>query len=449
MDEEYDAIILGTGLKECVLSGLLSVAGKKVLHMDRNGYYGGDCASMYLEQLFEHFGKKDCDLSSYGKSRNWNVDLIPKFLMADGVLVKTLIYTGVTRYLEFKLVDGSFVYKQGKIHKVPATETEALSSSLLGFFEKKRFRDFLLYIYNFDENNPATHQGLNCVNCPMTALFEKYKLDGNVRDFVGHSLALYRDDSYLSQPAIQTIKKVKLYNDSLNKYGKSPYLYPLYGLGELPQGFARLSAIYGGTYMLNKPFEGLSMGEDGKVDGVISEGQTAKTKLVIADPSYFPEKCKKIGQVVRAICLLSAPIPNTNNSQSVQVIIPQNQVNRKSDIYVLCISHAHNIAPKDWYVGLVSTTVETNNPEAELAPGLALLGPIKEKLVSVSDVMVPIDSEVSDNVLISQSFDATTHFETTCEDIISIYEKVTGEPFDFTQLNEKLEEFKKLVEENS
>ena len=51
MDDEYDAIILGTGLKECVLSGLLSVSGKKVLHMDRNNYYGGDCASMYLEQV--------------------------------------------------------------------------------------------------------------------------------------------------------------------------------------------------------------------------------------------------------------------------------------------------------------------------------------------------------------------------------------------------------------
>ena len=51
MDDEYDAIILGTGLKECVLSGLLSVAGKKVLHMDRNNYYGGACASMYLGQV--------------------------------------------------------------------------------------------------------------------------------------------------------------------------------------------------------------------------------------------------------------------------------------------------------------------------------------------------------------------------------------------------------------
>jgi hypothetical protein len=47
-DGKYDAIILGTGLKECILSGLLSVKGKKVLHLDRNGYYGGDCASLNL-----------------------------------------------------------------------------------------------------------------------------------------------------------------------------------------------------------------------------------------------------------------------------------------------------------------------------------------------------------------------------------------------------------------
>lgn len=30
MDEEYDVVVLGTGLKECILSGLLSVDGLKV-----------------------------------------------------------------------------------------------------------------------------------------------------------------------------------------------------------------------------------------------------------------------------------------------------------------------------------------------------------------------------------------------------------------------------------
>ncbi len=43
--------------------------------------------------------------------------------------MKLLIHTGVTRYLEFKSVEGSYVYKKGKkIHKVPADEKEALTS---------------------------------------------------------------------------------------------------------------------------------------------------------------------------------------------------------------------------------------------------------------------------------------------------------------------------------
>ena len=51
-------------------------------------------------------------------------------------------------------------------------------------------------------------------------------------------------------------------------------LYPLYGLGELPQGFAWLSAIFGGTYMLNKPIEEIIM-QNGKVIGVKSEGEVS------------------------------------------------------------------------------------------------------------------------------------------------------------------------------
>ena len=34
-----------------------------------------------------------------------------------------------------------------------------------------------------------------------------------------------------------------------------------------PAGFARLSAIYGGTYMLHRPIEGFEYGEDGNIIG--------------------------------------------------------------------------------------------------------------------------------------------------------------------------------------
>jgi Rab GDP dissociation inhibitor len=48
-----------------------------------------------------------------------------------------------------------------------------------------------------------------------------------------------------------------LYMESQGKYGDSPFLYPVYGLGGLPESFSRLCAIHGGTYMLNAKVDGI------------------------------------------------------------------------------------------------------------------------------------------------------------------------------------------------
>ena len=84
MNEKYDVIVCGTGLKECILSGLLSVKGKKVLHIDRNQYYGGECASVNITNLYKIFRDGKEPPKEYGHNRDWNVDLIPKFIMANG-----------------------------------------------------------------------------------------------------------------------------------------------------------------------------------------------------------------------------------------------------------------------------------------------------------------------------------------------------------------------------
>ena len=55
MDQEYDFVILGTGLTECILSGILSMENNKVLHLDQNPYYGGECASLNLNQVMRIF----------------------------------------------------------------------------------------------------------------------------------------------------------------------------------------------------------------------------------------------------------------------------------------------------------------------------------------------------------------------------------------------------------
>jgi len=428
MDESYDVVILGTGLKECILSGVLSVEGKKVLHMDRNSYYGGESASLNLNQLFEKFGKGKPN-EALGASRDYNVDLIPKFLMSCGLLVQILIKTDVTRYLEFKAVDGSYVYQGGKVHKIPSNKSEALSSSLMGLFEKRSCASFLSYVDSYVETDPSTHKKYDLKTMTSTALFKEFGLKPDTIDYIGHAMALYSNDDYQSQPAIELVRRCKLYIDSVLRYGNSPYIYPLYGLGEMPQGFARLSAIYGGTYMLNKPIEEIIYDSNGRVTGVKSEGEVAKCKFVIGDPSYFPSKVKKVGQVIRAICILAHPIPNTNNHESCQIIIPQKD---KHDIYISCVSFAHNVAPKGKYIALISTIVKTENPEKEIAVAFDILGPIAEKFVSVSDLLVPIEDGTKDQVFISKSYDPETHFRESCQDILDIYKRITGKDLDLT-----------------
>ncbi|KAG7454633.1 hypothetical protein MATL_G00261910 [Megalops atlanticus] len=437
MNEEYDVIVLGTGLTECILSGIMSVKGKKVLHMDRNSYYGAESASITpLEDLYKRFNLPGSPPESMGRGRDWNVDLIPKFLMANGQLVRMLLITQVTRYLDFKVIEGSFVYKKGSIYKVPSTETEALASNLMGLFEKRRFRKFLVFVANFDENDPTTMEGVDPKVTTMRDVYKKFDLGQDVIDFTGHALALYRTDEYLDQPCLDTINRIKLYSESLARYGKSPYLYPLYGLGELPQGFARLSAIYGGTYMLNKPIEEIVM-ENGKVVGVKSEGEIARCKQLICDPSYVMDRVTKTGQVIRVICIMNHPIKNTSDANSCQIIIPQNQVNRKHDIYVCMISYAHNVAAQGKYIAIASTTVETNDPEKEIKPALDLLEPVEQKFVSISDQYGPVDLGAESQIFISRSYDATTHFETTCDDIKDIYKRMTGADFDFAEMERK------------
>jgi len=165
--------------------------------------------------------------------------------------------------------------------------------------------------------------------------------------------------------------------------------------------------------------------------------QVARCKQLICDPSYIPDRVRKAGQVIRIICILSHPIKNTNDANSCQIIIPQNQVNRKSDIYVCMISYAHNVAAQGKYIAIASTTVETTEPEKEVEPALELLEPIDQKFVAISDLYEPIDDGSESQVFCSCSYDATTHFETTCNDIKDIYKRMAGSAFDFENMKRK------------
>ena len=56
--------------------------------------------------------------------------------------------------------------------------------------------------------------------------------------------------------------------------------------------------------MLSKPDVEVIYDEAGVATGVKSEGQVAKSKMVVGDPGYFPGKVRPAGKVVRAIAFM-------------------------------------------------------------------------------------------------------------------------------------------------
>eukprot|EP00698_Gefionella_okellyi_P007208 TRINITY_DN174_c0_g1_i2.p1 TRINITY_DN174_c0_g1~~TRINITY_DN174_c0_g1_i2.p1 ORF type:complete len:203 (+),score=47.21 TRINITY_DN174_c0_g1_i2:56-610(+) len=172
--------------------------------------------------------------------------------------------------------------------------------------------------------------------------------------------------------------------------------------------------------------------EDGKAVGVKSEGETARAKFVVGDPSYFPGLTRKTGQVARAICILSHPVANIKECESAQIIIPQKQVGRKSDIYLSLLNWQHNVAPQGKFLAIVSCQVETSNPRVELEPAIKLLGAVDAMFLNVSDTYEPTNDGRENQCFISTSYDATSHFETTVLDVLDMWKRITGKPLDLS-----------------
>lgn len=65
--------------------------------------------------------------------------------------------------------------------------------------------------------------------------------------------------------------------------------------------------------------------------------------------------------------------------------------------------------------------------------GLALLGVIDEKFVEVSDLYEPLSDGKQDRCFISRGYDASSHFETTANDVLDMYQRIQGHPLDLSE----------------
>jgi Rab GDP dissociation inhibitor len=110
------------------------------------------------------------------------------------------------------------------------------------------------------------------------------------------------------------------------------------------------------------------------------------------------------------------------------------------DIYVMCLSSDHCVCPSKKYVAIISTSIETDNPEKEIAIALRLIGPVEEKFVHISSRFEPLEDGTKDKCFISKSYDESSHFESTAADVHSLYTRIAGKPMDLTPPTPRPEE---------
>ncbi|KAL9971645.1 hypothetical protein ACROYT_G017841 [Oculina patagonica] len=225
------------------------------------------------------------DLKPYW--RRFNIDISPKLLFSRGPLVEALISANISHYAEFKAVTRILTYMDGRVEEVPCSRADVFSSSAISVVEKRMLMKYLTFCLDFEQQRDQ-YEGFE--DKPYSEFLQSRRLTPNLQHFIIHAIAMVKPETV----TVQGLKATQSFLQSLGRYGNTPFIWPLYGAGELPQAFCRMCAVFGGLYCLRRGASAITVSEANReCTGVISEKQALKCKWLITEFSYVPEMFKK------------------------------------------------------------------------------------------------------------------------------------------------------------
>lgn len=253
-----DCVILGTGLTNSIVAAACSRIGKSVLHVDKNSYYGSNWASFTFQQLVEWItsekpgDKSLADIPSIlnDKSRLFCIDLCPRLIFSNGSMVDLLVKSNVSRYHEFKNNIRILSMIDGLIEVMPVGRNDVFNSPLLSnLLDKRRLMKFIENCIQYDPqtDTDTTSDIVRNADKPISKYLEESGFNQTLQEIIINLIAMVESNATTQSACIN----VKRFIDATRIYGKSPFMYPIYGCGEFPQSFCRLSAVFGGVYCLN------------------------------------------------------------------------------------------------------------------------------------------------------------------------------------------------------
>ncbi|XP_016068781.1 PREDICTED: rab proteins geranylgeranyltransferase component A 1 [Miniopterus natalensis] len=299
------------------------------------------------------------------QGRKFNIDLVSKLLYSRGLLIDLLIKSNVSRYAEFKNITRILAFREGRVEQVPCSRADVFNSKQLTMVEKRMLMKFLTFCMEYEEH-------LDEYKAYEEIAFSEYlktqKLTPNLQHFVLHSIAM---TSETASSTIDGLKATRNFLHCLGRYGNTPFLFPLYGQGELPQCFCRMCAVFGGIYCLRHSVHCLVVDKESrKCKAIIDQfGQRIISKHFLVEDSYFSENtCSHVQyrQISRAVLITDRSVLQADSDQQISILTVPAEEPGTSAVRVIELCSSTMTCMKGTYlVHLTCTSSKTAREDLE------------------------------------------------------------------------------------
>ncbi|EIE25039.1 FAD/NAD(P)-binding domain-containing protein [Coccomyxa subellipsoidea C-169] len=341
-----------------------------------------------------------------GPSREYNIDLAPRVVHCAGSLINALLDAGAQNYLEFKLLQQSYVWREGRYVRVPASRADIFKDRSLSPLDKRALMRFL---QNAQQSFLAQGSSLDGPDAerPFVETLRAEGLGQSLRDVIMYALACIpssQEGPELTGCPVSTadgMAALARYMESVGRYGAdtAAFLVPLYGGGELPQAFCRVAAVAGALYVLRQPVADVTITSSPGGGRVCTGVTTGSGQALAAAPGLLEEllsadSALPAGESAagiddsadesaqqchsQAVAILDQPLQEEESQ--VLVVIPPGAVCNTHPVYALQVGSATACAPPGRQVILLtkfllylSTPSKAPTAAEDLRPSLEAL----------------------------------------------------------------------------
>lgn len=166
-------------------------------------------------------------------------------------------------------------------------------------------------------------------------LMKQQRLTDNLVHYILYSMCMGSCEMTFKEG----LERLKIYLTSIGRYGNTPFLFPMFGCGEIPQCFCRLCAVFGGVYWLGQPIKEISVTENENPEVKIKFGEEEITaKKLVRGISGQPDEFMS-----RAVIITSSPVGGSAVSSEVDgggVVLLYHPIEGRSDgVTMIQLSH--------------------------------------------------------------------------------------------------------------